>query len=63
MARIKEGQTAVSIARAATVSLRTTIPAHITKQLGLSAKDRLDWDLDKVDGEWVATIHKVQAPG
>ena len=62
MPRIKEGQTSVSIARAATVSLRTTIPAHITRQLKLSAKDRLEWDLGMVDGEWVATIHKVPAP-
>lgn len=58
MARIQEGRTSVSIARKATVSLRTTIPAHITKKLDLTAKDQLDWDVDKVDGVWIATIRK-----
>lgn len=58
MARIPEGQTSVSMARAATISLRTTIPAHVAKQLRLAAKDRLNWDIDKVDGTWVAIIYK-----
>lgn len=63
MARMKEGRTSVSIARATTASLRTTIPAHITKQLTLAAKDQLDWSIDKIDGEWVATIRKAPVDG
>ena len=61
MARIQEGRTSVSIARKATVSLRTTIPAHVTRKLNLTARDQLEWDLDKVDGVWVATIRKIAA--
>ena len=60
MARIKEGLTSVSVARSKTVSLRTTIPAHVAKRLGLTAKDQLDWNLDKVGDKWVAVIEKVE---
>ena len=62
MARIQDGRTSVSIARKATVSLRTTIPTNITRKLDLTAKDQLEWDLDKVDGVWVATIRKAPDP-
>ena len=31
--------------------VRTIMPVHVAKRLGLAAKYRLDWDIDKVDGE------------
>ena len=39
-------------------SLRTTVPMPILKQLDLTENDRLDWDMDKIDNEWVVTIRK-----
>lgn len=45
-------------AKPETTSVRTTIPAHIADKLGLDAGDTLDWDLDKIDGVWVAVFRK-----
>ena len=41
-------------------SLRTTVPMPILKQLELTESDYLDWDMDKVNNEWVVTIRKKQ---
>lgn len=32
-------------------SLRTTIPASIVRQFGLSVKDQIGWDLEVFDGK------------
>ena len=58
MARMKEGHTSATAAHSSSESLRTTIPAHVTKKLGIARMDVLVWDIDKVDGEWTATIRK-----
>ena len=59
MARLNGTQTSVGIARSSSGSLRTTIPIFVVSHLGLNAKDRLDWKVDKINGEWVAIIRKI----
>lgn len=59
MARMKGTLTAISSARSASDSLRTTIPVFVVSQLNLTTKDQLEWKVDKVDGKWVAVIEKV----
>ena len=58
MPRTPTNESKAVAARATTVSVRTTIPAHITQQLGVEAGDTLVWELDKVRGRWMATITK-----
>ena len=58
MARFGPNETVASLAVSRSSSLRTTIPAHIVQKLGLEHGGHLDWDIDKVGGEWVATIRK-----
>ena len=58
MAKLGSNETIVSLAVSRSSSLRTTVPLHITQKMGLEPGDRLDWDIDKVDDEWIATIRK-----
>lgn len=58
MVRTPNNITKVSRARPETTSARTTIPAHIVTQLGLDMGDELKWELDKIDGVWVAVFRK-----
>lgn len=58
MTRMVTDETKVASARARSVSMRTTIPAHITKQMDLEVGDVLVWKMDKVRGRWNATILK-----
>ena len=58
MARMKGTLTAISSARSASDSLRTTIPVFVVSQMDLTAKDQLEWKVDKLGDEWVATISK-----
>lgn len=58
MGKLKGMVTAVSLARPASDSLKTTIPVMIANQMDLSPKDHLAWKIDKVDGGWVAIIAK-----
>ena len=58
MGKLKGMVTAVSLARTASESLKTTIPSLIASQMDLSPKDQLEWRIDKVDNKWVATITK-----
>ena len=62
MAKLRDGETMMSLAVSRSDSLRTTVPLHIARKLGLRQKDRVVWDLDKVGDEWIATIRKAQAP-
>lgn len=39
-----------------TNSLRTTLPAGLRDHFGLKEGDELFWELDKIDGEWVAIV-------
>lgn len=59
MGRMRGGESVMSLAVPHSDSLRTTVPIHITRKLGLGPKDRVVWDLDKVDSGWIATIRKV----
>ena len=59
MARMNSNQSKVSAARPESISMRTTIPTFLAKKMNLDVGDTLDWDLDKIDGEWVMTIRKV----
>lgn len=59
MARLADNETVLSLAVSRSNSLRTTVPIHIIRKLGLDPGDHVVWDIDKkADGEWVATIHK-----
>ena len=59
MAKLKALLSAVSLASQSSNSLKTTIPIFIASQMELVPKDHLEWRLDKVDDEWVATLKKV----
>lgn len=58
MGRTPSNHTKVSKAKPETTSVRTTIPAYIAAKLRLGAGDDLTWDIDKIDGQWVATLSK-----
>lgn len=58
MGRVGGTETIVGLATAESRSMRTTIPAFVVKQMGLIEGDHLDWELDKNDGTWSATITK-----
>lgn len=58
MARLELNITRVSLAVSNSQSLRTTIPIHIAKKMGLAVGDSITWDLDKVSSEWIGTIKK-----
>lgn len=59
MGRSKGDETTMSLAVSHSESLRTTVPAYVARKLGIGPKDRVVWDLDKVDSGWIATIRKV----
>lgn len=61
MAKLKALLSAVSTASQTSNSLKTTIPIFVALQMELAPKDHLKWRLDKVGGEWVATLKKVNA--
>ncbi len=52
-------ETIIALAVSRSESVRTTIPKHIARKLGLEPSVHVVWDLDKVDGEWMATMRKV----
>ena len=58
MARLGVNESALALAVSKSCSLRTTVPLHIVNQMGLSEKDIIVWSLDKIDGDWIATIRK-----
>lgn len=37
-------------------SLRTTVPAPLRDHFDLKEGDSLIWELDKIDGKWVAIV-------
>ncbi|KYC44301.1 MAG: hypothetical protein AMQ74_01990 [Candidatus Methanofastidiosum methylothiophilum] len=43
------------------LSLRTTVPSMIRKQLELKKGDFLEWNLDKVDGEWIVFVKPLKS--
>ncbi|MCY4491810.1 MAG: hypothetical protein OXC46_10210 [Thaumarchaeota archaeon] len=60
MARMNSSQSKVAAARPESISMRTTIPTFLAKKMNLDIGDTLNWDLDKIDGEWVMTIRKAK---
>ncbi len=58
MARLEVNETRVSLAVSNSNSLRTTIPIHIAKKMGLAEGDSVMWDLDKISNRWIGTIKK-----
>lgn len=51
-------ETVIALAVQKSESVRTTVPKHIAKKLGLEPGVHVMWDIDKIEGEWVATIKK-----
>lgn len=58
MSRLKNNETVMTLAVSSSDSLRTTVPIHIVKKLGLENGDRVQWDIDKKDNKWFAVIIK-----
>lgn len=52
-------ETKINKASSAHPQIRTTIPSAIAEHLKLDVGDKIDWELDKKDGLWVAIIKKV----
>lgn len=61
MARMKNNETVMTLAVSNSDSLRTTVPIHIVKKLKLEKGVHVEWDLDKVNNKWVATVQKKEA--
>ena len=55
---MKNNETVMTLAVSSSDSLRTTVPIHIVKKLGLENGDRVQWDIDKKDNKWFAVIVK-----
>lgn len=51
-------ETAVVSATTNSISLRTTIPLFVVKQLNLTDGDCVDWKLDEEGKPWLAKITK-----
>ena len=62
MSRLKGNLTVATLAHSSSESLRTTIPAHVVRQLGLGSRDHLDWRIDKVGDEWVVVVRRAARP-
>lgn len=58
MGKLVSDETVVALAVRESKSVRTTIPKHIAKKLELDQGVHLKWDIDKIDGEWMAVIRK-----
>ena len=58
MRKTETDETIIALAVPRSQSVRTTIPKHIAKKLGLEPGVVVAWDTDKVGGKWVATIEK-----
>ena len=59
MTRLSDNETVLTLAVSKSKSLRTTVPIHIIRKLGVSQGDHVTWDLDKTDnGEWIAVMRK-----
>ncbi len=58
MARLENSETILTLAVSNSQSLRTTVPIHIAKKLGLEKGDHVEWDIDKVNSQWIAKIIK-----
>ena len=56
--RQKRNETKVVLAKTASESLRTTIPAHIVEILGLKGGDSLRWDFSTQDSHITVTLQK-----
>ncbi len=58
MGKLQGNETIVALAVRESESVRTTIPKNIARKLELGPGVHLEWDIDKVDGKWVAIIKK-----
>lgn len=59
MPRLEDNETVLSLAVSRSNSLRTTVPIHIVRKLGLEQGIHVVWDIEKTkDGKWIATIEK-----
>ena len=58
MVKQEEGTTVLQYAVSHSKSLRSTVPTKIIKKLELEQGSHIEWDIDKVNGEWVAVIRK-----
>ena len=61
MGRMKTNESRVAAAHSQSVSIRTTIPAHVAGMLGLESGDTIKWKVDKDGAGWTAMIRKSTA--
>ena len=50
MPRTKGDRTNLVVAKTKSDSLRTTVPSSIVRQMKLTIKDRLDWQIESIEG-------------
>ena len=50
--------TLLSLAVEKSSSLHTTVPTSVVDELGYKNCDRVKWDFDRMDDEWIATVRK-----
>ena len=58
MAREDSAETVTALSVSNSQSLRKTVPIHMARQLCLEPSSRVKWDMNKVDGKWIATVRK-----
>ncbi len=58
MVKQEEGITVLQYAVSHSKSLRSTVPTKIIKKLGLEQGSHIEWDIEKIDEEWVAIVRK-----
>ncbi|OPX60977.1 MAG: hypothetical protein A4E25_00092 [Methanobacterium sp. PtaB.Bin024] len=56
---MKGSVTKVGYANKEKYTLKTTIPSEVRDYLELTGGDQILWELDKVNGKWIAVIKKV----
>ena len=49
-------ETRVTGASPESISIRTTIPLFVAKQIGLNVGDTLEWSLDKDGEKWIVYL-------
>jgi hypothetical protein len=52
--------TSLTPAKTKSISLRTTVPMSIVKQFGLSAKDKLSWKIDVLNGKLAIIVRPIK---
>ena len=58
MTKKTNDETILALAVSRSESIRTTVPIHVARKLGLSQGNRIMWAFTKVGDKWIAVIQK-----